>query len=135
MDADDLYSEIILDHFKHPKNAGVLENPSLTLSGVNPLCGDKVQFTLQITDGVILAVRFEAKGCSISRAAASMVSEMASGISLADALGLQGTQVLEQFGNIIQLRQKCALLPLHVLHEGIKEHTVTGTKDILNLSI
>jgi nitrogen fixation NifU-like protein len=72
---DDLYREIILDHFRHPRNHGKVPDPDVTVEGVNPLCGDQITLTLKMADGRVAAVRTEGKGCSISQSSASMMTE------------------------------------------------------------
>ncbi len=135
MDADELYTETILDHFKHPKNAGIIENPSVVLDGGNPICGDQVGFTLEIVDGVVTGIKFQSKGCAISKAASSMVTELVLGKTIQEALQIPASEIFDQLGNIIQLRQKCALLPLHVVHEGLKSFVLTGQKNIPKITI
>ncbi len=135
MDADELYTETILDHFKHPKNAGAIEEPTLMLDGGNPLCGDQVSFTLKINEGLIKDIKFQSKGCAISRAASSMVTELVIGKTIDEVLKIPATEILEQLGNIIKLRQKCALLPLHVVHEGVKIFLFSGEPQVRKINI
>lgn len=127
MDADELYSEYLLDHLKYPKHAGVLDHPDLSFAGGNPLCGDQVSLTLNIKDQIITAVKFNSKGCAVSKAAASMVTEGVINHSIQDALKLQNNFVLDKLGSAIQLRLKCALLPLYVLQQGLKAYQLDGS--------
>ena len=76
---DDLYRDNILDHYRSPRNAGHLEHPSATAEGVNPLCGDELSIELSVEDGVVSEVRYNGRGCAISQAAASMLSETIKG--------------------------------------------------------
>ena len=126
MDVDELYSEFLLDHFKYPKYCGVLEHPDVTFAGGNPLCGDQVSLTLNLSGEIISAIRFSSKGCAVSKAAASMVTEAAVNRSVQEALSLESNLVLEKLGSFIQLRQKCALLPLFVLQQGLKAYQLDG---------
>jgi len=86
-DADllSLYQQVILDHGKSPRNAGVLEHHDCTSDGKNPLCGDKVTVTVALDDNdAVSDVKFDAKGCAISIASASMMSEAVKGLSIED---------------------------------------------------
>src|SRR5690349_11353269 len=82
---DELYREVILEHYKSPHNRGRLAEPDVATRGHNPLCGDDVEVSLQIADGVVQDVRFLGKGCSISQASASMMTEAIKGKSTEDA--------------------------------------------------
>lgn len=81
MALEDLYREVILDHYRTPRNRGHLENPDATAQGVNPLCGDEINVELQFTDDVVTAVAVEGQGCSISQSSASMMTEAIKGKS------------------------------------------------------
>jgi nitrogen fixation NifU-like protein len=76
---DDLYRDVILDHYSHPRNKGTLEPAGITGEGANPLCGDELRLSLLVRDGVVRDVRFDGKGCSISQASASMMTERIKG--------------------------------------------------------
>ena len=82
MSFDDLYRQNILDHYQTPRNLGTLEHPDISAEDANPLCGDQIRIDLRVKDGKIGDVRFTGKGCSISQAAASMLSEEVGGKSL-----------------------------------------------------
>ena len=79
---DDLYREIILEHFKSPRHHGRLEKPDIAAQGANPFCGDELEVTLSLENDQIKEIRFQAKGCSISQAAASMMTEAIEGKTL-----------------------------------------------------
>ena len=86
---EDLYREIILDHYRAPRNRGELPvPPAHRVEGFNPLCGDEVVLYLEVTDGVITDVKIEGQGCSISQASTSMMSAAVKGKSVADARAL-----------------------------------------------
>jgi nitrogen fixation protein NifU and related proteins len=113
---DDLYRENILDHYKNPRNSGHLDAPTLTAEGVNPLCGDELQVELQIEDGVVTDLRFNGRGCAISQAAASMISDVAKGKPVDDVRALGSEEVLEELGiPLTPIRLKCALLSVQLL--------------------
>ena len=82
MALEDLYREVILDHYRNPRNRGHLDAPDATAHGVNPLCGDEINIDLTIRDGVVNAVAIEGQGCSISQSSASMMSEAIRGKTL-----------------------------------------------------
>ena len=84
----DLYQEVILDHSRNPRNFGPAEGADLTAKGNNPLCGDRVTIFLKINDDRISEARFDARGCAISLASASMMTEMIKGKSIAEAMAL-----------------------------------------------
>jgi nitrogen fixation NifU-like protein len=113
---DDFYRENILDHYRNPRNHGHLDAPTATAEGVNPLCGDELRVELQIEDGVVTDLRFNGRGCAISQAAASMISDVAKGKSVADVQALGREDVLEELGiPLTPIRLKCALLSVQLL--------------------
>lgn len=91
MSLTDLYREVILDHFRTPRNKGRLDDPDRHAEGTNPLCGDEIQIDLAVTDGVISDVRIDGQGCSISQASASMMTEAIKGKSLDEVASLADT--------------------------------------------
>jgi nitrogen fixation protein NifU and related proteins len=82
---DELYRDVILDHYSHPRNKGVAHPADAMREGANPLCGDEIRVSLRVRDGVVEEVRFEGKGCSISQASASMMTEQIKGKPVAEA--------------------------------------------------
>ena len=84
----DLYQEVILDHSRNPRNFGPAEEADLTAQGNNPLCGDRVTIFLKIDDDMISSAQFDARGCAISLASASMMTEMIKGKSIEEAMAL-----------------------------------------------
>jgi nitrogen fixation NifU-like protein len=120
MAADDqFYREFILDHYKNPRNFGRLENADISHEEYNPLCGDLVGMDFRIADGVIEDVRFHGRGCAISQASASLMTERLRGLSLEEARQVSKDDVLEELGiDISPARLKCALLTLKVLKVG-----------------
>jgi len=116
---DQFYREYILDHYKNPRNYGRLDHPDITHEEDNPLCGDVVGMDFQIKDGVIEDIRFHGRGCAISQASASLLTERLKGIALDDAKKIDKNDVLGELGiQISPARIKCALLPLKVLKVG-----------------
>ena len=84
----DLYQEIILDHYKKPRNAGLIEQPSCSATGDNPLCGDKIAVTVKVKGDRIEDLRWKGAGCAISTASASLMSEAVKGKSKAEFASL-----------------------------------------------
>jgi nitrogen fixation NifU-like protein len=113
---DDFYKEYILDHYRNPRNFGHLERVDAAAEDLNPLCGDKIRFELELEDGRVKDVRFSGKGCAISQASASMLSEAIKGEKLEDVARWTREAVLESVGiGISPARLKCALLGLKVV--------------------
>ena len=126
--ASDLYTEIILDLYKHPRNKGRIEEFDLEAGGGNPTCGDAVTFTMKIENGIISDIRFYGSGCAISTAAESLLTEMVKGKKVEDAAKISQKELFAELGDIIQTRIKCALLGLVVLKKGIEEYKKSGVK-------
>lgn len=116
---DQFYREFILDHYKNPRNFGRLDRADISHEEYNPLCGDLVGMDLQVRDGVIEDIRFHGRGCAISQASASLMTERLKGRSLDEARQITKEDVLDELGiEISPARLKCALLPLKVLKVG-----------------
>lgn len=114
-----IYEEDILDHYQNPSNYGTLDSPDISYEEDNPLCGDKIHMDLKVEDGVIKDVRFSGHGCTISQAAASMLTEAIKGKSLDEVRKLSKDDILEMLGITLgPVRLKCALLSLKVLKAG-----------------
>jgi nitrogen fixation NifU-like protein len=114
---DDFYKEYILDHYRNPRNFGHLERVDATAEDLNPLCGDTIKMELALdADGRIEDVKFSGRGCAISQASASMLTESVKGMKLEDVARLPQEAVLENVGiGISPTRMKCAMLGLKVL--------------------
>ena len=113
---DDFYRDYILDHYRNPRNFGSLEQADVEAEDLNPLCGDQIRMELKLDDGVVSDVRFSGKGCAISQASASMLTETIKGMKLEDVAKLSKDVVLENVGiGISPTRMKCAMLGLRVL--------------------
>ena len=116
----DFYREYILDHYRNPRNYGKLENPNAHAEDSNPLCGDQLAIDLQVDGDQVTAVRFQGRGCAISQAAASMLSEMIEGKPVGEVVQLGKDDVLDALGIPISPgRIKCAFLSLRVLHRSL----------------
>ena len=113
--AESMYSEIILDYYRNPRNYGEVENPDATGRDVNPSCGDVIEIQLRITDGKVAEAKFNGKGCAISQAAVSMLCESIEGKSLEEIIAMSREDMLSILGvEISGMRSKCALLGFKV---------------------
>ena len=122
---EDLYREVILDHYKNPRGHGVIEDADAHADGLNPLCGDEVAIYVQFADDgeTVDEVKFSGRGCAISQASTSMLMEMVEGRTVTEIAELPKEQLLEEIGiPLTPIRLKCALLGLGVLklalHKG-----------------
>lgn len=136
---DTLYRQVIMDHYKKPRNKGVLEGDSLTINMNNPTCGDRIQLTMKVEDGTVTDAKFEGEGCSISMSSASMMTQAIIGKNIEDALKLsqifsdmmQGKEYDDSIdlGDIEALqgvskfpaRIKCATLAWKAMEKGLNE--------------
>lgn len=118
---DDLYREQILEHHRRPHNQGTLSAPSVSLEGRNPNCGDVINLQLQVSDaGVITDVAFLGKGCAISQAGTSLITDELRGKSLEEVLSLGSPFVMELLGvEVGPARVHCALLGLETTQKAI----------------
>ena len=118
---DDFYREEILEHYTHPHNYGTLENPDISHEEDNPLCGDRIRFDIDLDDDgqTVKDVRFSAVGCAISKASASMLTDLLVGQTLDEIKAMTKDDVVEELGiDLGPVRLKCALLPLKVVKVG-----------------
>lgn len=138
---DTLYRQVIMDHYKNPRNKGQLQDGSLTIDMNNPTCGDRIHLTLKVDDGKISDAKFDGEGCSISMASASMMTQLIIGKNVKTALQLsqlfsnmmQGKDyeedIADDLGDIEALqgvskfpaRIKCATLAWKAMEKGLKE--------------
>lgn len=137
----DLYGEILLDHYHMPRNQGRLDDATVSVDGVNPLCGDELTFDLKLSGDRIEAIRFRGKGCAISMASASMLTEILQGKTVAEAeawvaqfrefvrtgkapdgVDMGDLAALEGVAQL-PVRVKCASLPWTTVAEGLRKHT------------
>jgi nitrogen fixation protein NifU and related proteins len=117
---DALYREAILDHYKHPRRKGHLDQPDIHYHDHNPFCGDELTIELKVVDGIVTDAAFDGRGCAISQATASMVMEEIVGKSTEELKQLDKEYILELLGiEIGPVRLKCALLSLKVLKAGL----------------
>ncbi|CUT04348.1 Fe-S cluster assembly sulfur transfer protein SufU [Candidatus Kryptobacter tengchongensis] len=117
---DELQMEILLDHYQNPRNFGHLENPDIVHEEGNPSCGDQIRIEIKLEDNKIADIKFTGKGCTISQASASILTEIVKGKSLDEVKNFSKEDMLNALGiPISPIRLKCALLGLKVLKAGI----------------
>ena len=125
---ESLYREVILDHYKNPRGHGVIEDADAEAEGQNPLCGDEVTLSVKFADDgeTIADVGFEGRGCAISQAATSMLTEMVKGRSATEVATLPKDELLAEIGvPLTPVRLKCAMLGLTTLKVAL--HKAKGT--------
>jgi nitrogen fixation protein NifU and related proteins len=126
---DDLYRDYILEHYRRPHNFGVLDNATATQEGANPLCGDRITLQLRVIDGQVAGVGFTGRGCAISQASASLLTDEIKGKELQKAASMTPNDVLDLLGiEISPARMKCALLSLETLQGAIGPGTAKESK-------
>ena len=119
---DSVYKEEILDHYKHPRNFGELEDATIRVDANNPLCGDRLHMDLKVEDGVVQDVAFTGRGCAISQASASMLTEEMVGKPLEELAKMTRQDILDNLGiEVSYARMKCALLSLGLLRLALAE--------------
>jgi nitrogen fixation NifU-like protein len=117
---DDLYRDYILEHYRKPHNFGVLDDATASQEGANPLCGDRITLQLRVRDGRVDGVAFTGRGCAISQASASMLTDEIKDKPVSDAAAKTSSDVLDMLGiDISPARMKCALLSLETLQQAI----------------
>lgn len=134
---DQLYRTVIMDHYKNPRNKGIIEGDSVTIEMNNPTCGDRIHLTLSVVDGVVNEVKFDGEGCSISMSSASMMTQAVKGKKVEEALKLasifsdmiQGKEYddsidlgdIEAFSGVskVPARIKCATLAWKAMAKGV----------------
>lgn len=140
---DDLYRELILDHYRKPRNHGELPAAAIHVEGVNPVCGDEIHIDLDVKSGVVEEISFWGQGCSISQSSASMLTERLKGrsveeaarvVTLVRAMLIDGALPDRDLGDLealegvarLPVRVKCALLSWNVLEQGLEKATTAA---------
>ena len=137
---DTLYRQVIMDHYKHPKNKGVLEGEAVSVEMNNPTCGDRIMLQLQVEDDLVKDVKFDGEGCSISLASASMMTQAIKGKKLSEALEMSTLFSKMMIGEEIDVgeldlgdiealqgvskfpaRIKCATLAWQAMEKGVQD--------------
>ena len=118
------YIEFILDHYNNPRNQGAIENPDILVNGGNPGCGDVVTMYVKLDDdNRVTDVKFEGKGCTISMAGASLITEMVTGKSLHEIEEMPYAALIDQMGeDVVKSRLRCATLGIDTLKGAAREY-------------
>ncbi len=120
---DDMYQEVILDYYRNPRNKGILPHADIVSCDANTSCGDEITMQVLVKDGFVGNIRFYGKGCAISQAASSMLTEYALGKPLEDIAKFNKEEMLKLINIPIScMRLKCALLGLKVLKLGVLQY-------------
>jgi nitrogen fixation protein NifU and related proteins len=123
-----LYSEIILDHFRHPRNYGSLSSPDIVYEEFNPLCGDRIRIELKLKDTVVEDARFKGDGCAISMASASLLTELIVGADIEEVGAISDNRLISALESDIKpMRVQCVLLPLEALRAGLRVYRLPKT--------
>jgi nitrogen fixation NifU-like protein len=114
------YRTIVLEHFKHPRNRGTLDDASHSADGVNPLCGDRIRIQLRLDDDVVVDARFVADACALCVASASLLTERLRGLSVQDAMAIDAAWMFGVLDGEPPLgRRKCAVLPIDTMRRAL----------------
>ena len=117
-----MYNEKVLDHFEHPRNVGIIQNPNGVGEVGNPVCGDVMKVYLDVEDGIIKDIKFQTFGCGAAIATSSMVTELVMGKSIDDALEISNKAVAEALGGLPQNKMHCSNLAADAVHAAIKDY-------------
>lgn len=125
----DVYAENILDHYRHPRGKGKMDNPTISHTEINVSCGDEVTMELLLEDGKIQEVRWEGTGCALSQAGISMLSEELQGMNMEEAQKMDPQHIYDLFGVPVGARRtKCALLCIHTLKNALHTYKKEPTQ-------
>jgi nitrogen fixation NifU-like protein len=118
-----LYQDVLIDHYRNPRNRGVLDHPDFKSGEENPSCGDSVSMYGRVMDDILTAMSFQGKGCVISQAAASMLTQIVLGKNLQEIMQIDAAYMRKLVGiDLGPTRVRCALLALEALQKGIQEY-------------
>lgn len=117
-----MYSEKVMEHFRHPRNVGEIENADGVGEVGNPVCGDMMTFYIKVANGVLSDVKFKTFGCGAAIAVSSMVSEMAKGKTIEEALKITNEAVAAELGGLPPNKLHCSNLGADALHAAIKDY-------------
>ena len=122
--SEDIYKEIILDHYRNPRNKGRLSDAEISAQDNNPVCGDRLSIDIKLEDNVVSDIKFDVEGCAISQSSASILTEMLMGKTVDELSKFTKDELLEELGtpSLGPARIKCALLSLKVLKIGTYQY-------------
>lgn len=117
-----MYNETVMDHFSNPRNVGIITDASGTGHASNSADGDKIIIYIKVEDDVLVNIKFNTYGCGAAIAASSMITTMAEGMTLADALGISNDDVAEALGGLPPQKLKCSNIAADALHDAIRDY-------------
>ena len=117
-----MYSKEVIQHFQHPKNMGEMKNPDVKAQMGNPTCGDIMKIYLKVEDNRIKDISFETMGCVAAISTSSMITELAKGKTLAQAMKISYNDVADELGQLPPIKIHCADLAVQTLQKAIKEY-------------
>ncbi len=135
MSSADIYREIILDYYRNPRNYGRLDDADVVVRDSNPLCGDEIEIHIKFEDGKVKDIRFNGKGCAISQASASMLTEIVMNKSIDEVKRIGKEDILTNLGltNLGPARIKCALLSLKTFKMGLYSYLADKVNDATSI--
>ena len=116
------YSEKVMDHFRNPRNVGVMENPSGVGKVGNPVCGDVMELFIKVENNIITDARFRTFGCGAAIATSSMVTELVKGKALEEALKISNKAVAEALGGLPPIKMHCSVLAEEALKAAVDDY-------------
>lgn len=116
------YSDLVVEHFEHPRNSGEMESPDGEATTSNPVCGDRMRVMIRVEDGKIAEVRWKTRGCPPAIATSSFASEMVTGWSLDDVERLTREQIAEGIGGLPRDKVHCSVLAADALHAAVADY-------------
>lgn len=126
-----VYGDKVMDHFMHPRNVGEIENPDGVGDVGNPVCGDMMSFYIKVKDNRLVDIKFKTFGCGAAIAVSSIVTEMAMGKTLEEAMAISNRLVAQELGGLPQNKLHCSNLGADALHNAIKNYLEkTGQKPV-----
>ena len=122
--SEDIYKEIILDHYRNPRNKGRISGAEISAQDNNPVCGDRLSIDIKLEDNIVSDIKFDGEGCAISQSSASILTEMLMGKTVDELSKFTKDELLEELGtpSLGPARIKCALLSLKVLKIGTYQY-------------
>ena len=117
-----MYSEIVMDHFSNPRNVGEIEDADGIGEVGNPTCGDMMNIYIKVKDGILTDVKFKTFGCGAAIATSSMITEIAVGKTIEEALEITRNDVAEELGGLPQVKMHCSNLAADGLHAAIEDY-------------
>lgn len=117
-----LYSQKVISHFRHPKNLGAIKNPDGVGKAGNPYCGDTMKLYIKVKDNRLKDIKFETLGCAAAIATSSMITELAKGKKIAEALKIGRQEIAGELGGLPPIKMHCSVLAVEALHKAIENY-------------